>query len=496
MITKQQINVYLKIQKLGSGVQVAAAKAGFSRRSAYNLKERNMQSLKGKKRNYRTRKNPYETVWKSDIIPLLEENPTLKTSTIYEELCDRYPDESSAWKKRTLERHVREWKDKYGPEKELIFRQKVPPAEQALSDFTCMNALNIQINGKPFKHLLYHYRLRYSGWSYAAIVEGGESFEALSFHLQKALELSLGSPKTHRTDSLSAAFKNIEKEDQKDLTDSYESLCKHYRMKPTRNNKGVSHENGAIESAHGHLKSAIDQKLLLRGSRDFASLENYQSFIESIMTKRNSRVQERFLEERKLLRPLPEERHLSYSLEQATVSSSSTMSVKSVLYSVPSRYSGKQLTIHLYKDHLECFFKNELVMRTERLRRKKGVSVKSINYRHIIGHLQRKPGAFWHYVHQEECFPNNRFKEAWLLIKAHLEQKEACKEFVQLLKIASEGNNEFELSEKLGEALTKNDVAAITDLKEEYIPSNSEDLDLPYEDLREFNSLLEKEEIA
>jgi len=41
-------------------------------------------------------------------------------------------------------------------------------------------------------------------------------------------------------------------------------------MTPTRNNVGVAHENGAIESPHGHLKRALADQLLLRGSRDFA----------------------------------------------------------------------------------------------------------------------------------------------------------------------------------------------------------------------------------
>ncbi|MFT6266658.1 MAG: hypothetical protein ACJAWS_002821, partial [Oleiphilaceae bacterium] len=38
------------------------------------------------------------------------------------------------------------------------------------------------------------------------------------------------------------------------LTQRYAKLCKFYSVKPTRNNKGVAHENGAIESPNGHLK--------------------------------------------------------------------------------------------------------------------------------------------------------------------------------------------------------------------------------------------------
>jgi len=69
--------------------------------------------------------------------------------------------------------------------------------------------------------------------------------------------VELGTPLEHQTDNLSAAFKNIRPSVQDDLTQKYHEFCRHYQMKPTRNNKGVSHENGGIESPHGYLKLRI-----------------------------------------------------------------------------------------------------------------------------------------------------------------------------------------------------------------------------------------------
>ena len=63
----------------------------------------------------------------------------------------------------------------------------------------------------------------------------------------------------HRTDSLSAAYVNATEKQR--LTESYEKLCQHYNMRPTRNNLGISHENGAIEAPHGSLKRRIEQRL-------------------------------------------------------------------------------------------------------------------------------------------------------------------------------------------------------------------------------------------
>ena len=106
-----------------------------------------------------------------------------------------------------------------------------------LSDFTELKDINVTINGQLFKHLLYHFRLAYSKWSYMEVIQGGESFTALSQGLQHALWSLGGSPLEHRTDSLSAAFKNINPHTQDDLTQKYHEFCSHYQMKPTRNNK-------------------------------------------------------------------------------------------------------------------------------------------------------------------------------------------------------------------------------------------------------------------
>ncbi len=54
-------------------------------------------------------------------------------------------------------------------------------------------------------------------------------------------------------------------------------------MRSTRNNRGKSHENGSIESPHGHFKRRLYQALLLRNSCDFDSIESYQQFIEQLV---------------------------------------------------------------------------------------------------------------------------------------------------------------------------------------------------------------------
>jgi hypothetical protein len=222
--------------------------------------------------------NPLAGVWENELEPMLRREPRLKPMILFEHLQDTHPGEYSQVL-RTLQRRVQAWKALHGPSPEVMFELRHEPSMMGISDFTELKGITVTIGGKPFEHLLYHYRLTYSGWQYAKIIQGGESFIALSEGLQNALHLCGGVPKQHRTDSLSAAYRNMGGHRNKALTRLYEELCDRYRMQPTRNNKGVAHENGAIESPHGHLKNRIEQAIYLRGSADFASLDEYRTWL-------------------------------------------------------------------------------------------------------------------------------------------------------------------------------------------------------------------------
>jgi hypothetical protein len=254
-----------------------------------------------------------------------------------------------------MERRISKWRALNGPNRDVIFRQEHPPGRLGLSEFTDMSALGIVISGARFEHRLYHFRLAFSGFEHGHVVLGGESFVALAECLQNALWALGGVPEQHRTDSLSAAFCNLDRDAQEDLTRRYEELCAHYGMTPSRNNRGVAHENGAIESAHGHLKRAIADELLLRGSRDFEDLAAYRRFIDEVVGRRNARNRKRIEIERAALKPLPDRRTAHYEEARVLVTSSGGFILRRVFYSVPSRLIGHRLHVHLYDDRLDCF---------------------------------------------------------------------------------------------------------------------------------------------
>lgn len=105
--------------------------------------------------------------------------------------------------KRTLQRRVQHWKALHGPAPSVMFPLAYQPGEIGFCDFTRLKRVAITLRGEPFPHLLFHYRLAWSGWAYGQIVHGGESFVALSEGLQNALAACGGVPKELRTDRLS-----------------------------------------------------------------------------------------------------------------------------------------------------------------------------------------------------------------------------------------------------------------------------------------------------
>ncbi len=270
------------------GPAIAAAKSGFSTANGYRLGvDGRMPSQKTQPRG-RRRPDPLAGIWEEEIVPMLIAAPALRPVAVFEELSRRHP-ELAPGVRRTLERRIRDWRTLNGPDQDVIFRQTHEPGRLGLSDFTDMSDLGVTVAGMPLVHRLYHFRLAYSGFEHAHVVLGGESFVALAEGLQNALWNLGGVPREHRSDSLSAAFRNLDRAAQEDLTGRYDALCAHYRMVPTRNNRGVAHENGATESAHGHLRRAIKDALLLRGAKDFDHLDAYRRFIDEIVGRRNAR---------------------------------------------------------------------------------------------------------------------------------------------------------------------------------------------------------------
>ena len=236
-VTDCQVRRYMDSRKEGYTQAAAAARAGLSDRTGRRIDAAPMlPSQRDRTRRYRTRQDPFVEVWREELVPMLRAIPHLRATTILSELQRRYPGRYPDRLLRSLQRRIAHWRATEGPERELIFRQEHPPGRQALSDFTDGSGLAVTIAGAPFPHLLYHFWLAFSGWQYVKAICGGESFTALTESLQEALWQLGGVPREHRTDRLSAAYRNLS--NQEDEAARYAEFCRHYGMEPTRNNAG------------------------------------------------------------------------------------------------------------------------------------------------------------------------------------------------------------------------------------------------------------------
>jgi hypothetical protein len=420
----------------------------------------------------RRRPDPLAAYWESEIVPLLLASPGLRPISVLREMQRRHPGFSDGLR-RTLERRIRLWQAHHGPEREVIFRQEHPPGQQALSDFTDAAELGVSTAGVPLDHRLYHFRLAFSGWEYASVVLGGESFVALAEGLQNALWALGGAPVEHRSDSLSAAFRNLERDATDDLTRRYEALCAHYGMTPTRNNPGVAHENGAIEGPHGHLKSALQQALLLRGSADFADLGAYRRFVDEIVGRANVGRRKALEIERAQLKPLPPRRTDDFEEVLVTVTRNSGFILRRVFYTVPSRLIGHRLRVRLYDDRLECFLGGTLVLTLRRGHRiddnRRGHVV---DYHHIIHALRRKPMSLLNLVYREQLFPREAYRRTWEALIARQPARNACRTMVGLLALAHDRACEAELTFALEAILAAGDLPDLAALRQQFIPAS------------------------
>ena len=467
-ITDLQVIKYKQLRgKLSQ--ESAAARIGISVSSARRIERRSELPSQRGARQWRTRIDPLEQVWDNEVVPLLESAPALMAVSVLEELQRRHPGRFGPSVLRTLQRRMRAWRAQHGAEREIYFAQEHPPGRLGLSDFTVADELGVCIAGAPFAHRLYQFGFAHSGWRHARVVQGGESFQALSSGLQEALWMAGGVPEEHRTDSLSAAFNNLAEHEE--LTRRYEALCQHYGMRASRSNPGQSHENGPIESRQGSLKRALDQALLLRGSREFVDLGAYELFLAETVRRLNARCARAWEVERSRLKALPMRRTGEFEEIDARVSKFGTFSAKSALYSVPSRLAGHRLKIRLYSAHLEAWLGGVKVFECERLYgTTRDRHPKRIDWRHMLPSLKRKPGAFARWVLRDAMFPRSEYARTWQHLRERLDERSACRLMVDLLDLADQANIVSELAGVLAELVEQHKLPDIDELRSRFAP--------------------------
>ena len=430
MVTDGQVRLLMKGIQKETSLAVAAAKAGMSEKTARRY--RDLGKLPGEVRvahDWRTRSDPFEAVW-AEVRGHLEREPGLEALTLFQALQRQHPGKYADGQLRTLQRRVKTWRATAGPAREVYFPQVHTPGRLCESDFTHMTSLGVTIAGRLFEHLVYHFVLTYSNWE-AATICFSESFESLSDGLQNALWELGGVPAEHRTDRLTAAVHKTDHPEE--FTQRYEAMLRHYRLTGQRIQAGHANENGDVEQSHHRFKRAVEQALLLRGSRDFADRAAYLAFLLQILARRNAGRKGRFTEERSALRELPSQRLDGGKRLLVRVGPSSTIRVQHNAYSVHSRLMGEMVEVRLSAESLEVWYAQRRVEVMPRLR---GEKKHRIEYRHIIDWLVKKPGAFENYRYRDDLYPTSRFRVAADALRRDLGAR-GNREYLEILQVAA-----------------------------------------------------------
>lgn len=431
MVTDQQVRRLMSLIKKENILATAAVKAGMDEKTARKYRRLGkLPSTVKAEHTWRTRPDPFAEVWEG-LKNKLDLNPGLEAKTLFADLQRRCPGRYADGQLRTLQRRVKAWRAEHGPAKEVFFAQVHKPGELCQSDFTHASKLGVTIQGQPFDHLIYHFVLTYSNWETGTICFS-ESFESLSEGLQNALWELGGVPVAHRTDRLTLAVQKTDHPDE--FTRRYEGLLSHYRLSGHKTQAASPHENGDVEQRHYRFKRALDQALMMRGSRDFAGRNDYGLFLRHLFDQLNAGRQVRLAEELKALHRLPAGRLEACKRLDVRVGQGSTIRVNHNTYSVDSRLVGEKVHVRLYVEHLEVWYGQR---RLETIPRLRGEGKHHVQYRHVIDWLVRKPGAFANYRYRNDLFPSIRFRLAWDALRRRHAQSRAAKEYLRILQCAA-----------------------------------------------------------
>lgn len=408
-------------------------KAGMSRKSAGKyLKQQNPLEQSQVKHKWRTRKDPLEAIWPK-AQEMLRDAPELEAKALFEYLRTTTNSPIDEKHLRTFQRRVRKWRLAEGPEKEIFFTQDHKPGRTLAVDWTDMNGLGITIQGRALAHKLFHAVLPFSNWEWAV---RAQSESALS--LRGGLKAVLGRlgkvPTELLTDHSSTATHQLKRAaSERGFNEEYLSICAHYGIVPRTINVGCPQENGSCESSHGHLKRRIRQHLLLRGGADFTSEEEYDLFLIKVLESANTPRIKRLTEELAAMGDKPVAELADYRELMVSVNNSSTIRINKMVYSVPSRLIGVKLLAQIHENFIVLLDGALEVARLPLCRSDRGAV---IDFRHLIGHLLRKPGAFAGYRWREELFPADAYRSAYdHLVRVGID---ADKRYLEILKLAAD----------------------------------------------------------
>ena len=438
--TDTQVRIMMRERQKGRTQEQAAASANVRSRKTVAKYERLGQfpSERVQPRQYRTRQDAFAADWPT-LAAMLRDAPSLEAKALFEWLCEQYPGKYQEGQLRTLQRRVAQWRALH-QEQVAILEQVHQPGAVLQTDGVWLTELGITIQGEALPHLLIHSVLPYSNWEWGVVAQS-ESLNALRSGVQRTLRELGAVPQYHQTDNSSAATYHPGADatvetacSGRAYTAGYLQLLQHYGLQPRTTHREAPHENGDVESSNGGLKCALEQHLLLRGSRDFATLAEYEAFVQGVLKRRNQARQQRLAAELAVMRPLPATQLVTHTHQRVRVARTGLIRVQGNVYSVPTSLIGQFVNVHLHEWHLEIYYQSRCILDVPRL---VGKRQHQINYRHLITSLLRKPGGFRNYRYREALFPTRVFRQAWEHLNRTHTPRKADLIYLRILHLAA-----------------------------------------------------------
>jgi transposase len=438
-VTDAQVRIMMRERNKGRTQEQAAASANVHSRQTVAKYEQleQLPSERVEPRQYRTRADVFAADW-STLEAMLEAAPTLEAKALFEWLSEQHPERYQEGQLRTLQRRVAQWRAQH-QEQVAVLEQVHHPGEVLQTDGIWLTELGITLQSVPLAHLLIHSVLPYSNWEWGRVAQS-ESLNAIRCGVQSTLQALGAVPQYHQTDNSSAATCRPGTDAAtgaggRAYTEGYLQLLNHYGMQPRTTHRRSPQENGDVEGSNGGLKRALEQHLLLRGSRDFATLTDYETFVQGVLTRRNQARQARFAAELAVMRPLPTTQLVTHTHQRVRVARTSLIRVQNNAYSVPTNLIGQYVNVHIHEWHLEVYHRSRCVLQVPRLI---GTRQHRINYRHVIGSLLRKPGGFRDYRYRDALFPTLVFQQAWEYLQQVYAPRKADLIYVRILHLAAQ----------------------------------------------------------
>ncbi|HEV8639067.1 MAG TPA: IS21 family transposase [Chloroflexota bacterium] len=424
----------------GRTQQQAAVRANLRSRHTVAKYERlgRLPSALRQPRAYRTRPDPFADSW-PELAAMLERAPELEATALFDWLRERRPGVYRDGQVRTLQRRVALWRVEH-TSPVLALEQVHRPGEVLQTDGVKLDHLGVTVAGAPFPHLLIHSVLPYSNWEWGRVAQS-ESLVALRLALGSALVRLGHVPRVHQTDRTSAATHRLvgvndrgRAAADRGFNPEYLDLLAHYGLEPRMTHRASPNENGDVEAGNGATQRAIAQHLLLRGSRDFPSVEAYERFLVGVFEKRNAGRLARLAEELAAMRPLRVAALAPEREVRARVSTGGMIRVQGHPYAVPAGLVGKTVEAWVGEWEVGVWYGGRCWATLPRLTAR---GAHHVDYRYVVDTLLRKPGGFRDYRYRDDLFPTTTFRRAWEELDGRLPPRRADLAYLRVLKLAA-----------------------------------------------------------